>query len=74
MIQSSLILICKPNKPGVNYKVSTSTQRLSAQCGILNISQPYRPPRPVTGITLLTYLLRENNKQRRNKDLMEHFI
>jgi hypothetical protein len=23
------------------------------QCGILNISQPYRTPRPVTGIVLL---------------------
>jgi hypothetical protein len=27
--------------------------RLSRQCGILNISHPYRPLRPVTGIALL---------------------
>jgi hypothetical protein len=33
------------------YKVSMS--RSSIQCGILNISQPYRPPRPVTRIALL---------------------
>jgi hypothetical protein len=26
-----------------------SVSRLSGQCGILNISQPYRPPRTVTG-------------------------
>jgi hypothetical protein len=30
-----------------------TVSRLSRQCGILNISQPYRPPRPVMGIALL---------------------
>jgi hypothetical protein len=29
--------------------------RLSRQCGILNISQPYRPSQTVTGIALLFY-------------------
>jgi hypothetical protein len=28
-------------------------KRFSRQCGILNSSQAYRPPRPVTGIVLL---------------------
>jgi hypothetical protein len=29
-----------------------SVSRLSRQCGILHITQPHRPPRPVTGIDL----------------------
>jgi hypothetical protein len=33
-----------------------SMSRLSRQCGIFNISQPYRPPQPVTGITF-TFIL-----------------
>jgi hypothetical protein len=31
-----------------------SVSRLSRQCGILSISQPYRPARPVTGTALLS--------------------
>jgi hypothetical protein len=34
-------------------KLTATVSRLSRQCGIFNISQPYRPPRPVTGIALL---------------------
>jgi hypothetical protein len=44
-----------------NWTVCTATSslylavvsRLSRQCGILNILQPYRPPRHVTGTALL---------------------
>jgi hypothetical protein len=34
-----------------------SVSQLSRQCGILNILQPYRPPRPVTEMALLYFLL-----------------
>jgi hypothetical protein len=33
-----------------------SMSQLSGQCGIFNISQPYRPPRPVMGIALIFYM------------------
>jgi hypothetical protein len=36
--------------------------RVSRQCGILNISQPYRPPRPVMGTALLYFTLQLWNK------------
>jgi hypothetical protein len=33
-----------------------SVRQLSRECGILNISQSYRPPQPVTGIALHVYM------------------
>jgi hypothetical protein len=38
-----------------------SVSRLSRQCGIVNISEPYTPPRPVTGIEKKWYEVYELN-------------
>jgi hypothetical protein len=45
--------------------------RLSRQCGIFNISQPYRSSQPVTGIGLLYYLVYSLGTNWRTKEMHE---
>jgi hypothetical protein len=47
---NGLILYYRHVRSGNDFSVLRISYR---QCGIINISQPYRPPRPVIGIALL---------------------
>jgi hypothetical protein len=45
-----------------------SMSRLSRQCGIINISQPYWPPWPGTGRAVIFFLLFYNNNNVNNNN------
>jgi hypothetical protein len=49
VVESDRLARLTPSPPSVSL--------LSRKYGVMNFSQPYRPPRPVTGMALLPFLL-----------------